>query len=136
MARVRGVLAALVMSSAAMALPAEAQSRGSASLIHTVSVTVPSRVKVRVASLAVASLAVSTPAPSSNSSVRSNAEGLSLTVSASQPWVVAIGSRPGIATQKSQLQRSADGPSRFSVLTSALNGYPRGEPVMLTLTAP
>lgn len=131
MARIRGILAALVMSSAAMALPAEAQSRGSASLIHTVSVTVPSRVKVRVASLA-----VSTPAPSANSSVRSNAEGLSLTVSASQPWVVAIGSRPGIATQKSLLQRSADGPSRFSVLTSALNGYPRGEPVMLTLTAP
>jgi hypothetical protein len=62
---------------------------------------------------------------------------LALTVSASQPWVVAIGSRLGTATQKSQLfQRSADGLSQFSVVASALKAYPRGEPVMLTLTTP
>lgn len=132
MARVRGILAASIVSSALMALPAAAQSRAYASLMHTVSVTVPSRVKVRVASLSVA-----TPASSTKSAAPRSAEGLALTVSASQPWVVAIGSRLGTATQKSQLfQRSADGLSQFSVVASALKAYPRGEPVMLTLTTP
>lgn len=127
MARIHGILAALVTSSVLVALPAAAQSRGSVSLTHTVSVTVPSRVKVQVASLAAFA-----PAPSNKSPARTSSEGLSLTVSASQPWVVAIESRPGTGKQKSQLQRSADGLSRFSVPTSA----PSGEPVMLTLTAP
>lgn len=131
MARVRGILAALVTSSAVMALPAEAQPRGYPSLTHTVSVTVPSRVKVRVASLS-----LSTPAPSNKSAAPSSAEGLALTVSASQPWVLAVGSRPDSATPKPHVERSADALSRFSVLTSALISYPRGEPVMLTLTAP
>ena len=130
MARVHGILAAFVMSSAVMALPAEAQSRGSASLTHTVSVTVPSRVKVRVASLA-----VPTPATSSNYIARSS-EGLSLTVSASQPWALAIRSRSDSATLKSPLQWSTDGRTQFSVMPSALNGNTRGEPVVLTLTAP
>ena len=114
-----------------MAVPAAAQPRGYASLTHTVSVTVPSRVKVRVASLS-----LSVPGPSNKSAAPSSAEGLALTVSASQPWVLAIGSRPDRATAKSQVKRSADTLSRFSVLTSAITSYPRGEPVMLTLTAP
>jgi hypothetical protein len=128
MARIHGVLAGLVLSSAVIALPAAGQSRGSASLTHTVSVTVPSRVKVSVTSLAVAA--------ASNKTIARSSEGLSLAVSASKPWVVAIESPFGIAGQKPLIQSSADGLSRFSVLASTLNGRSRGEPVMLTLTAP
>jgi hypothetical protein len=128
MARIHGVLAALVLSSAVIALPAAAQSRGTASLTHTVSVTVPSRVRVSVTSLAVA--------PASSKTVARSSEGLSLAVSASKSWVVAVESRLGSTAQKPLIQSSADGVSRFSVLASTLNGRSRGEPVMLTLSAP
>ncbi len=130
MARRRGILVAMAVVSAASALPAGAQSLGYASLTHTVNVTVPSRVKIRVASLA-----ASTPASSTNS-VAQSGEGLSLTVSASQPWVLAARSLSDSATQKSQLQRSTDGRAQFSVIPSAVNGFKRGQPVLLTLTAP
>ena len=130
MARLRGILVAMAVVSAVSALPARAQSLGYASLSHTVNVTVPSRVKVRVASLA-----ASTPASSANP-VAHSGEGLSLTVSASQPWVLATMSLSDSASQKSQLLRSADGRTQFSVMPSALKGYTRGQPVLLTLTAP
>ena len=130
MARLRGILAALVVVSAVSARPAGAQSRAYASLTHTVNVSVPSRVKVRVAGLVAA-----TPASSTNS-VAQSGEGLSLTVSASQPWVLATRSLSDSAIQRSQLQRSTDGRAQCSVIPSALNGFKRGQPVLLTLTAP
>jgi spore coat protein U-like protein len=129
MVRVRGILAALVMSSAVMALPVAAQANGSVSLTHTVMVTVPARVKVRVASLAVS-------APVASSKIVANkGEGLSLTVSASKAWVVAIGSQSGNGAQTSR-QLSSDGRSQFSVIPSAIGGYRSGQPVLLTLSAP
>jgi hypothetical protein len=113
MAGLRGILAGLAISSAIIALPIEAQSPASVSLVHTVSVTVPPRVKVQVAKLA-----VSTPAAVRVSSSPINAEGLSLTVSANRAWVLAIGSDVRSATRKSRLQWSPDGRSQFSAVST------------------
>jgi hypothetical protein len=157
MAGLRGILAALIISSALVAVPMAAQSSGAASLTHTVSVRVPARVKVQVASLNAASI----PAAASISSAPTSTNGLSLTVRATQAWVLSLGSAQ---TQKSHLQWSPDGRSQFSSVTtrdvaiasgvssgdataanmffrtatsaSALNGYAQGETVVLTVSAP
>jgi hypothetical protein len=153
MAGLRGILAGLVISSSIMANPASAQSRASTSLTHIVVVTVPSRVKVQVASLAV-------PAPASinDAAGEPNTVGLGLTVNATQAWVLSIGSASDVATRKSGVQWSRDGRSQFSAVTTShvpvaagvssfdpkaanvffrnANGSTDGEPVMLTVVAP
>jgi hypothetical protein len=157
MAGFRGILTAFIISNALVAVPMAAQSRGFASLTHTVSVTVPARVKVQVASLTAASI----PVAASVSSVPISANGLSLTVRATQAWVLSLGSAE---TKKSQLQWSPDGRSQFSSVTNrdvpvasgvssgdataanmffrsaasaaALNGNAQGETVVLTVSAP
>lgn len=156
MAGLRGLVVGLVLSSAMVSIPARAQIGASVSLTHTVSVTVPPRVKVQVANLAV-------PAPVSNrvSSSQVNVGGLSLAINASQAWVLAIGSA---SARKSQLQWSTDGEgfstitSMGAAVTSSVRGYEaKGanlyfrsggslanqnsdvasvEPVVLTITAP
>jgi hypothetical protein len=153
MAGLRGILAALAIGSAIMALPANAQPHASSSLMHTVIVTVPPRVKVQVASLA-----ASTPASVGVSSGQPNSAGLSLTVNATQAWVLSIGSESGVATRKSGLQWSRDGLSRFSAVTTRdvpvtsgvsafdakaanlvfrnANGSTGGDSVVLTISAP
>jgi hypothetical protein len=110
----RGIVAGLVAGSAIISLPVVAQSRASSSLTHVVTVTVPPRVKVQVANLA-----LSSPVPVSVSSVKANPAGLSVTVSATQAWVLAIGSASGASARKSHLQWSTDGISGFSTLTTA-----------------
>jgi hypothetical protein len=162
MAGLRGLVAGLILGSAVVvAVPARAQLGSSVSLTHTVSVMVPPRVKVQVASLAVPA-AVSMRAPST----RMNVDGLSLTINASQGWVLAVGSRSGSSAQKSHLQWSTDGNSEFSTLISSgtavasgvnayeakgatvffrkgasaggstLAGEASAEPVVLTISAP
>ena len=153
MAGLRGILAGLVIGSAIMALPANAQSRASTSLMHTVVVTIPSRVKVQVASLA-----ASTPASIKVSAGDLNTVGLALTVNATQAWVLSIGSASDVTTRKLGVQWSRDGRSQFSGVTSnnvavatgvssfdakaanvffrSANGSKDGEPVMLTVAAP
>jgi len=152
MAGLRGILAGLVIGSAVMALPANAQPRASASLTHTVFVTVPARVKVQVASLS-----ASTPASIKVSAGELNTVGLGLTVNATQAWVLSIGSASDVTTRKAGMQWSRDG-SQFSAVTTnhatvatgvnsfdakAANVFLRntdgsrdGEPVMLTVAAP
>lgn len=126
MAGLRGIVAALVVGSAIISLPAAAQSRGAVSLTHTVSVTVPPRVKVQVANLA-----FSSSAPASVSSAQPNRAGLSVTVDANRAWVLSIGSTSGASARKSQIQWSADGSSRvLPVMAKA------GEVVVLTVSAP
>jgi len=149
----RGILAALAIGSAIMALPANAQPHASSSLMHTVIVTVPPRVKVQVASLA-----VSTPASVGVTSGQPSPEGVSLTINATQAWVLSIGSASGVTTRKSGLQWSSDGRSQFSVVTTRhvpvasgvssfdpkaanlvfrnANGNKDGESVVLTIAAP
>jgi hypothetical protein len=152
----RGVLAGLMLGSAVIALPAGAQSGASASLTHTVSVTVPPRVKVQVAALPFSS----THVPATATTSQMNVGGLALTINASQAWVLSVGSAATPSAQESQLQWSPNGSSDFSKVTvtgaavaSGVTGYePKAanlffrdvasggsdsaEPVVLTITAP
>ena len=150
MAGIRGLVVGLVLSSAMIAIPARAQIGSSVSLTHTVSVTIPPRVKVQVASLA-----FSAPVSSKVSSSQVSVGGLGLTINASQAWVLAIGSSNS-STQKSNLQWSTNGSSGFSTINStgaavassvtgyeskAANLYFRNggagtDPIVLTITAP
>jgi hypothetical protein len=152
MAGFRGILAGLVISTSIAAQPANAQSRASTSLMHTVVVTVPSRVKVQVANLA-----ASTPASIKVSTGERNTAGLGLTINATQAWVLSIGSTSDATTRKSGAQWSRDG-SHFSAVTTkhvpvatgvssfnpkaanvffrSASGSGDGEPVMLTVVAP
>ena len=161
MAGIRCIVAALAIGSALVALPANAQTRGSASLTHTVSVTVPASVRVRMASLA-----ARTSTATNVSSGQTNAGGISLSVSASRAWVLTVRSIGGVATRKSALQWSPDGRSPFSTITtndvpvafggssfdasadnmvfrnassrlaSTLNAQGQGETIVLTVSAP
>ena len=148
----RGILAGLVISSSILALPANAQSRASASLTHMVVVTVPSRVKVQVASLS------SNPTSVKVSANELNTIGLALTVNATQAWVLSIGSASDVATGKPGMKWSRDDRSQFSAVTAKqvtlatgvssfdpkaanvffrnTNGSADGQPVMLTVVAP
>jgi hypothetical protein len=153
MAGLRGILAGLVIGSAVIALPVNAQSLGSASLTHTVFVTVPSRVRVQVADLA-----VPTPAAVRISDGELNTTGLAVTVNATQAWVLSIGSATDVTSRSAGMQWSRDGRSNFSAVTAnpttvangvnsfdpkaanvflrSANGSRDGAPVMLTVVAP
>ncbi len=153
MAGLRSILAGLVISSTLIAHPANAQSRASTSLLHTVFVTVQPRVKVQVASLA-----ASTPASTKVSAGELNTVGVGLTVKATQAWVLSIGSASDVTTRKLGVRWSRDGRLQFSAVTSnhvpvatgvssfdakAANVFFRsasenkdGEPVILTVAAP
>lgn len=124
MAGIRGLVVGLVLGSAVVSVPARAQLGASVSLTHTVSVTVPPRVKVQVASLA-----FSAPVPATVSSSEISVGGLSLTVNATQGWVLAVGSPSNPSAPKSQIQWSTDVNSGFSTMTSA------GTPVASGVTA-
>jgi hypothetical protein len=132
MAGTRAILAALAIGSAIISLPAAAQSSSSSSLTHTVSVTVPPRVKVQVANLS-----VSTPGMVRNSVVQAKTDGLSLTIKGSRTWVLTAGSASDVTASKSELQWSSDSSSGFSSVTVPAHGIHRqGKPVVLTVTAP
>jgi hypothetical protein len=113
MGGIRGIMAAVVMSSAVISLPAGGQAGSSVSLTHTVSVSVPPRLDVKVANLA-----FSNPVRGNVSSVKRKVDGLSITVNATQAWVLSIGSVPGTPTPRSRVQWSTDGSSGFSPVTA------------------
>ncbi len=107
----RSVLA-IIVGSAIISSAAVAQRRASSSLTHIVSVTVPPRVKVRVASFS----------PTSTSAVRTGSvtpatQGLSLNVSATQAWALSIGSNP--SSDRSAVRWSLEPGTGFSKLTSS-----------------
>ncbi len=138
---------------AVITLPANAQAPASASLTHTVAVTIPSRVKIQVASLTVA-----TPASINVSAGQLSTERLALTVNATQAWVLAVGSSSDVATRKTGVEWSRDARSQFSAVTTNhvpvatgarsfnanaanvffrnTNGNRDGESVVLTVSAP
>ena len=114
MAGIRGLMAAVVMtSSAVISLPAGGQTGSSVSLTHTVSVSVPPRLKVQVANLA-----TTNPVASNVSSVQQKADGLSITVNATQAWVLSIGSVSGDSAPKSRVQWSTHAGTDFSPVTT------------------
>lgn len=112
MAGLRGIMAAVAIGSAVIALPAGGQTGSSVSLTHTVSVSVPPRLKVQVANLA-----FSSQASAGVSSVQPKAAGLSITVNATQAWVLSIGSGSHAAASKSRVQWSTEG-SGFTTVSA------------------
>jgi hypothetical protein len=159
MLRLHRSLLAILIGSAMISRAAVAQRGSSASLTHIVSVTVPPRVKVQVASFS----------PTSNSAVTAGSlspstQGLSLNVSATQAWVLSIGSNPS-SDLSSKVRWSLEPGTGFSKLTASqvriasgtLAGDPRaatvffrkvldtassnqrdesGPPIVLTISAP
>src|SRR6266550_5995439 len=106
MAHLRSAFVAIALGSALLSRSAVAQHGASVSLTHTVTVTVPPRVKVQVGNVQVSPRAMSVSGlPSAN--------GLSLSISATQPWSLSIGT----AAKAGQLQWSGDGQSNFSAVT-------------------
>jgi hypothetical protein len=102
----RFALPAIMLACALLSRSAAAQHGASVSLTHTVTVTVPPRVKVQVGNAQVAASAVrASGQPSTN--------GLALSINATQPWTLSIG-----ASGKTQLQWSRDGQSGYSALTT------------------
>jgi hypothetical protein len=110
MVSLRRTLLAVVVGSAMLSRAAVAQRGSSSSLTHTVMVTVPPRLKVQVAAVA-PSAAPAIPAPSVNAST----QGLSLSVSATRPWVLSVGSN---ISSTGSGRWSLNPNSGFSVLTS------------------
>jgi hypothetical protein len=94
MVRVERTLKVLAAALAIVAQPVAAQS--SASLTHTVSVTVPPRVKVQVAPVAVVS-----SAPIGMSSPNATTQAISLSVNATRAWVLSIGSVASVGSKTS-----------------------------------
>src|SRR3954467_6819403 len=106
MARLRSIFTAIVLGSGLLASSAVAQRGASVSLTHTVTVTVPPRVKVQVAAAQAAQSVRVAGQPAAN--------GMSLSVTATQPWTLSIGA----ASATSRLQWSRDGQSAFSPVTN------------------
>jgi hypothetical protein len=103
---IRRTLAALILGSALVAHPAVAQAGGSVSLTHTVSVSVPPRVKVQVGAV--------TPALQSRVAASpTHRDALAISVSATQSWILSIGS-----VTSSQLEWSTDVTSGFASVTN------------------
>ncbi len=114
MDQLRSTFLAVLIGSALLARAAVAQSGSSSSLTHTVSVTVPPRVKVKLRAVATPLSAVRV------GSVRSApTPGLSLSVAASRAWVLSIGSKVSSARRTASTRWSLAPTSGFSTLTSA-----------------
>src|SRR3954462_6846415 len=97
MAAFRRTWTGLVLGSVIFALPVLGQQASSVSLTHTVTVTVPPRVKVQVGAVA--------PAVASSAT---SAGALSITVNATQSWILSIGSND------SRVQWSTNGTAGFA----------------------
>lgn len=159
MVRLHRSLLAILIGSAMISRAAVAQRGSSASLTHIVSVTVPARVKVQVASFSPTSTSAVTAG-----SLSPSTQGLSLNVSATQAWVLSIGSNPS-SDLSSKVRWSLEAGTGFSKLTAShvriasgtLAGDPRaatvffrnvldtalsnqrdqsGPPIVLTISAP
>ena len=88
MAATRRIMVALAVGSAFIAHPAVAQTGSSVSLTHSVTVTVPPRVKVQVGGNSVLTQ-TRLAAPSRSS------EGLNISVDATRSWVLSVGTVEG-----------------------------------------
>jgi hypothetical protein len=106
-------LLAIVLGSAMISRGAVAQRGASSSLTHTVSVTVPPRVKVQVSSLSASSVSAVNAGSAGPST-----QGLALNVSATQAWVLSIGSNPS-SDLNSKVRWSLESGTGFSKLTSS-----------------
>jgi hypothetical protein len=113
MVSLRRTLLTFAIGSAMISRAAVAQHGASSSLMHTVTVTVPPRVKVQVGAFAPSAI----PAISIGS-VNASTQGLSVSVRATQAWVLSVGSVASSTTRKSPVRWSLNPGSGFSSLTS------------------
>jgi hypothetical protein len=111
MVRLRRSLLVIAIGSAMFSRAAVAQRGASSSLTHTVTVTVPPRVRVQVASFSPTRLAAV-----SAGSAGPSTQGLSVNVSATQAWVLSIGSNPS-SELKAKVRWSLESGTGFSKLT-------------------
>lgn len=110
MVRIQRTLKTLAAALAIIAQPVAAQS--SASLTHTVSVTVPPRVKVQVAPAAVVSSAsIGTSSPNATT------QAISLSVHATRAWVLSLGSVAN-AGSKTPIRWSRGANSGYTALSA------------------
>jgi hypothetical protein len=126
--------------------PAAAQMPMSSSLIHTVSVTVPPQVRVQVKNLPGAGMASQAAGPAS---------GMSLSVTATQGWVLAIEARGNQASRRAEWSRqnghgfraiaesgTVIARGRIAAAPVAANLFVRSkkgvasDPILLTVTSP
>jgi hypothetical protein len=107
MVRTHRIVMAAAIGIAILSRSSAAQHGSSTSLTHTVSVTVPPRVKVQVGTLS---------SPSVKSVSVASAQGLALSVSATRAWVLSIGS--AASSRSSAVRWSTDAVSGYSKLTS------------------
>jgi hypothetical protein len=112
MLRLRDSLLAIVIGSAMISRAAVAQRGSSSSLTHTVSVTVPSRVRVQVASIS------PTSTSAVNGTIAPATRGLSLNVSSTRAWVLSIGSNSS-SDLNANVRWSREAGTGFSKLTSS-----------------
>jgi len=111
MVNLRPISLAVVLASAIISREANAQG-ASVSLTHTVTVTVPPRVRVQVGPTAQSMVRVANE-PSAN--------GLSLNIKATQPWSLFIG-----ASKSSRLQWSRDSSSGFASIAGGESAVASG----------
>jgi hypothetical protein len=106
MVRTHRIVMTVAIGIAILSRSAVAQHGSSASLTHTVSVTVPPRVKVQVGAVA----------SSVQQGSKASAQGLALSISATRAWVLSIGS--DASSKSPAVVWSTDADSGFSKLTS------------------
>lgn len=110
MVRVGRTILAAAFATALISSPVVAQN-GSVSLVHTVTVTVPPRVKVQVGSFSPAARAVRI------GNVDSSTQGLSVSVNATQAWTLSVAA--GSNAAPSSVRWSRDASTGYAGLTSS-----------------
>ena len=122
-----GVLLAMALVSRA-----SAAQQASVSLIHTVVVTVPPRVKVQVG-----------PTVSQSQQVESGRKGLAVKVNATRGWALVVGTKKNAEPVTQWVANGGEHTSSMVVYrnnasqrTSDIGGASDSEPVMLTVVAP
>jgi hypothetical protein len=129
MVRIHRTLQAVAMGIAIISSRGMAQSGSTMSLVHTVSVTVPSRVKVQVAT---APMSVSL---ANRAAVSSATQGLAINIAATRAWVLSSG---GVTVASGGLS-SAQRASEVIIRKPARSGSAVDStetPVVLTISAP
>ena len=125
MAAIRGMLTVLALGSALVARPAESQAGASVSLTHSVTVTVPPRVKVQLGGAAVRQGAVGVSQPGVNA--------LSVSVAATQSWRLSIGAANESSDMQWSFNRDGDFRSVASreatIATGGISPVPRASTV-------
>lgn len=110
MVRVGRTILAAAFATALISSPVVAQN-GSVSLVHTVTVTVPPRVKVQVGSFSPAARAVRI------GNMDSSTRGLSVSVNATQAWTLSVAAASN--TAPSSVRWSRDASTGYAGLTSS-----------------